>query len=105
MHEFKVNRKKHRSTLETDVEVLTCAKTSVCLTKLMYTCNMSFNGLKNRLEELEAKGLMAHEELGFGKNDSAKKYYCTTALGKEFLTLYFKMQNFYSNTLMVRAKN
>ena len=71
----------------------------------MYTCNMSFNGLKTRLTELEAKGLMAHEKLGFSKNGSAKKFYCTTVLGKEFLALYSRMQNFYCNTLTVRAKN
>jgi DNA-binding PadR family transcriptional regulator len=58
---------------------------------------MSFNGLKIRLTELEAKGLLTHEELGFSKNGSAKKYYYTTVLGKEFLALYFRMQKFYSN--------
>jgi predicted transcriptional regulator len=64
---------------------------------------MSFVGLKIRLEELEAKGLIACEELGFSKNGAVKKFYCTTALGKQFLDSYFRMQKFYCNTLMVRS--
>jgi DNA-binding PadR family transcriptional regulator len=65
---------------------------------------MSFNGLKERIITLEEKGLLTYETLPFGKNGASKKYYHITALGKQFLDIYFKMHNFYCNILMVRAK-
>jgi DNA-binding PadR family transcriptional regulator len=65
---------------------------------------MSFTGLKERIKTLEEKGLLTNQTLPFGKNMASKKYYHVSALGKEFLDLYFRMQEFYGKPILHDTK-
>jgi predicted transcriptional regulator len=78
-------------TLEIDASILLCAKSNVYFTKLMYACNVTYSGLKNLLEMLEKKGLLAHQDVVYGKNGSLKKVYSVSKLGKRLLALYFEL--------------
>ena len=52
-------------------------------TRLMYTCNLSWNTLSNMLSILESKGYI--DDLS---SDEKRKHYCVTESGQEMLGYY-----------------